>query len=129
MKVVLKRILLINFAQFSKILFEIGEQLSDECQTGLAFYLRPNKRLVSEYVPRLNLKEYVDETLAVPGLPAAIESMKTTVAQSVPLSDRKYPKVIFLGTGSAIPNKTRNTSAILVETRYMKKIISCVSFH
>lgn len=120
MKVIFDLIKL-TYLSISKIFLKKGEQLTDECQTGLAFYLRPNKRLVSEYIPRLNLKEYVDETLAVPGLPVAIESMKTTVAESVPLSDRKYPKVIFLGTGSAIPNKTRNTSAILVETRYILK--------
>jgi len=30
---------------------------------------------------------------------------------------REYPEVLFLGTGSAIPNKIRNVSAILVFTR------------
>lgn len=31
---------------------------------------------------------------------------------------KEYPKILFLGTGSCIPNKTRNTSGILVKLRY-----------
>ena len=30
---------------------------------------------------------------------------------------RDFPKIHFLGTGSAVPNKYRNVSAILVETQ------------
>lgn len=84
----------------------------------MTYYLQPNKKLCYDSVPRLNVKEYVDETLAIPGLAASIESLKMSYSEAIPFSERKYPKVLFLGTGSAIPNKTRNTSGILVETRY-----------
>lgn len=30
-------------------------------------------------------------------------------------SQEEYPKVVFLGTGSCIPSKTRNTSAIVLQ--------------
>ena len=96
-----------------------GDRNDEECQTGLTFYLQPNKKLCYESVPRLNIKEYVDETLTIPGLAAAIESLKILNSEAIPFCDRKYPKIIFLGTGSAIPNKTRNTSGILVEMRYI----------
>lgn len=33
------------------------------------------------------------------------------------LTIKEYPKILFLGTGSCIPNKTRNTSGILVKLR------------
>lgn len=40
---------------------------------------------------------------------------------------KSFPKVIFLGTGSCIPNKTRNTSGILLQMRYY--ITSFSTFH
>ena len=96
-----------------------GDQNDEECQTGLTYYFQPNKKLCYDSIPRLNIKKYVDETLAIPGLAAAIESLKISNSEAIPFCDRKYPKVIFLGTGAAIPNMTRNTSGILVETRYI----------
>jgi ribonuclease Z len=36
---------------------------------------------------------------------------------------QKFPQVVFLGTGSCIPNKTRNTSGILIHTRYDTNIL------
>ena len=38
-----------------------------------------------------------------------------TLANQSNNSQMNYPEIVFLGTGSAIPNKTRNTSAILVD--------------
>ena len=87
----------------------------NKCHTGTAYHLRPNNRLSNTCVPRLDLKAYADETLAVEGLQASLDKMKADHAAAVPISDKQYPKVTFFGTGSCIPNKTRNTSAILVE--------------
>ena len=38
------------------------------------------------------------------------------------LSETRYPEVVFLGTGSATPEKTRNVSAILVNLRYRNHV-------
>ena len=31
--------------------------------------------------------------------------------------DKEFPEIVFLGTGSSMPSKGRNVSAILVHTR------------
>lgn len=42
-----------------------------------------------------------------------IESMFSTAGQG-----EKYPEVVFMGTGSALPMKIRNVSGTLVNIRY-----------
>jgi ribonuclease Z len=86
-----------------------------ECQTLTKFNLRPLQKLNMSLVPTLNPKEYVNESLAQEGFPVSLEALKSSLSDAVPISSRVYPRVTFLGTGSCIPNKTRNTSGILVE--------------
>ena len=88
-----------------------------EARTLLTYHLRPNKGLVYDHVPSLTPKVYVQETEAVDGFQDKLQEMKLSLANMSPNKDLKYPKIIFFGTGSAIPNKTRNTSAILVEIK------------
>ena len=78
-------------------------------------HLRPNKGMDLSLVPRIKIQEYIDETHAVAGFSTALETLKETLSKSSSQETRQYPKVTFFGTGSCIPNKTRNTSAILVE--------------
>lgn len=42
--------------------------------------------------------------------------MKQSISNSTLIDPNIYPKITFLGTGSCIPSKTRNTSGILVYT-------------
>lgn len=60
---------------------------------------------------------YTQETLSVEGFPEAMAELHRQL-ESMPEHRQDYPKVVFLGTGSCIPNKTRNTSGILVHLRY-----------
>lgn len=90
-----------------------------DCQTNSTFHLRPLKKLDTSLVPVIKPQDYVNESLSQKGLQEALDNLKSTTADAVPLSDRVYPKITFLGTGSCIPNKTRNTSAILVEIEYV----------
>lgn len=42
--------------------------------------------------------------------------MKEDIVHATPTDGNIYPKITFLGTGSCIPSKTRNTSGILMYT-------------
>jgi hypothetical protein len=54
----------------------------------------------------------------VDGFPEVLAELKEKLTETKADALRKFPQVLFLGTGSCIPNKTRNTSGILVHTRY-----------
>lgn len=69
---------------------------------------------------RLDPQEYINETMMLPDFPAALNELKEKIRNTqMNLTIRNYPKILFLGTGSCIPNKTRNTSGILLQTRYI----------
>ncbi|CAH1391023.1 unnamed protein product [Nezara viridula] len=53
------------------------------------------------------------EAKGINGFSNEVSKLQKELAQFPP-SDQEYPNIVFLGTGSCIPNKTRNTSAILL---------------
>lgn len=62
--------------------------------------------------------QYIEETMDVEGFRDSLQELKINLLNGkIGLNIKNYPKVLFLGTGSCIPNKTRNTSGILIETR------------
>lgn len=64
---------------------------------------------------KINPTEYVSEVFAVEEFSESLKKFHSTVADIEKCdSDQKYPMVVFLGTGSCIPNKTRNTSGIMI---------------
>ncbi|KAI5635446.1 tRNase Z endonuclease domain-containing protein [Phthorimaea operculella] len=81
------------------------------------FHLRPKKQLDRSAEPKLNIEEYIQETMSMEGFVDSLEKFRRLVDAkrlSNPDSTKEYPKVVFLGTGSCIPSKTRNTSSIVV---------------
>lgn len=80
--------------------------------------LRPKKCIDRSLEARPNHNEFVKEVIDIEGMTDTLESLKTCYTEC-PAIDRQneYPKVVFLGTGSCIPNKTRNVSSILVHTK------------
>ncbi|EDW02052.1 GH20113 [Drosophila grimshawi] len=82
-----------------------------------SFHLRPKKGLDRTLEAKLTPLEYVKETHAVPGFTELLAQLHNEAQLQRPdTAVGSYPRIIFLGTGSCIPNKTRNVSSILIQT-------------
>lgn len=81
------------------------------------YHLRPPKNIDRSCEVKVNPPEYIKETADIDGFTEALENMRQNSPGTVTVArENQYPKVVFLGTGSCIPNKTRNVSSILVHT-------------
>ncbi|GBP34958.1 Zinc phosphodiesterase ELAC protein 2 [Eumeta japonica] len=108
------------------------QQQSDNLQlisgrTLAMFYLRPKVQLDRSAELKLLIQDYIQEPINNEGFAESLDEFKQLVddmRQSGQIRNRReYPKVIFLGTGSCIPSKTRNTSGIAVQVNENKSII------
>ncbi|XP_044758744.1 ribonuclease Z, mitochondrial isoform X2 [Coccinella septempunctata] len=87
-----------------------------QANTLTGIQLRPRKGLYKSEEVKLKPKEYIEETLSVDGVPTALQDLNAKLQTAVKkVFPTDYPRILFLGTGSCIPNKTRNTSGILLE--------------
>lgn len=83
--------------------------------------LKPNHNFYfSTQEAVLNPSEYLNELEVLPDFKIALDQLQQKLTERKPQQQvaraDKFPRVVFLGTGSSIPNKTRNVSAILVLT-------------
>ncbi|XP_062548161.1 ribonuclease Z, mitochondrial isoform X2 [Armigeres subalbatus] len=90
--------------------------------TSLSYlHVRPKRGIDRSQEAVINPSEYLQELEILPEFKIALEQLHQKLKQRrpqhqiVPRSE-KFPRIVFLGTGSSIPNKTRNVSAILVHT-------------
>lgn len=80
------------------------------------FHLRPKKGIDRSLETILKPSEYIKEITDLDGAIESLDALKQgNLTAPVDRTDQ-YPKIIFLGTGSCIPNKTRNVSSILIHT-------------
>jgi ribonuclease Z len=89
-------------------------------------HVRPKTNLVEDYecaylgpeenrAEILNLPEASQETIHDTSKALTAIKVKDQLTSNVKGRDFDYPKVTFLGTGSSVPSKYRNVSAILIE--------------
>lgn len=64
----------------------------------------------------MDINEFIAETFRVEGFREKLTKVKEDILNATSTDTNIYPKIIFLGTGSCIPSKTRNTSGILMYT-------------
>uniref|UniRef100_A0AAG5DWA4 Zinc phosphodiesterase ELAC protein 2 n=1 Tax=Anopheles atroparvus TaxID=41427 RepID=A0AAG5DWA4_ANOAO len=91
-------------------------------------HIRPSKGIDRAQEALLNPAEYLNELELLPEFKSALTDLKQ---QLLPFNERRsaamrteqFPRLIFLGTGSSIPNKTRNVSAILILTNAQSSIL------
>ncbi|RZF34607.1 hypothetical protein LSTR_LSTR008632 [Laodelphax striatellus] len=86
-----------------------------ESKTFTTVHLRPTKHVDTGDKLMLDRAEYLKEALAEPDIEQVLlelDRQRGRVESGV--DHQEYPSVVFLGTGSCIPNKARNTSGILV---------------
>ncbi|ODM99911.1 Ribonuclease Z, mitochondrial [Orchesella cincta] len=80
------------------------------------YSLRPAPEVDSASPFTINPEESVREVFENEVFATKLESLKTKLSTLKETGTDIFPEFIFLGTGSCIPNKTRNTSGILVHT-------------
>lgn len=90
----------------------------------LKYHLRPMKRIDKSSVVTLSPDVFVQECFNIAAFPGALSELKSTMEQlDKTRKEQKYPEIVFLGTGSSIPSKVRNTSGILVNISEEKSIL------
>ncbi|XP_057572020.1 zinc phosphodiesterase ELAC protein 2 isoform X2 [Hippopotamus amphibius kiboko] len=81
----------------------------------LKYQLRPRREWQRDAIVTCDPEEFIAEALELPHFQESVQEYRRT-AQGGPAPDAssRYPEVVFLGTGSAIPMKLRNVSAALL---------------
>ncbi|KAM4597704.1 zinc phosphodiesterase ELAC protein 2 isoform 2-T2 [Polymixia lowei] len=92
----------------------------------LKFQLRPVIEWQRDAIPICDTEEFVNEASGVPNFLREVDECKRFCStDATVLSGRaeKYPEMIFLGTGSALPMKIRNVSGTLVNISQSQSVL------
>uniref|UniRef100_A0A4W3HGN6 Zinc phosphodiesterase ELAC protein 2 n=1 Tax=Callorhinchus milii TaxID=7868 RepID=A0A4W3HGN6_CALMI len=81
----------------------------------LKYQLRPTFEWQRDAVVVADTDEFIKEATEIPGFLERVEECKRQVD--------KYPEVVFLGTGSAIPMKIRNVSSIILNIDTTRSVL------
>uniref|UniRef100_A0A673YQC4 Zinc phosphodiesterase ELAC protein 2 n=1 Tax=Salmo trutta TaxID=8032 RepID=A0A673YQC4_SALTR len=80
----------------------------------LKFQLRPKIEWQRDAIPSCDTEEFVKEAAEAPNFLQEVEECRRA---------EKYPEVVFLGTGSALPMKIRNVSGNLVNISATQSVL------
>ncbi|XP_052864541.1 ribonuclease Z, mitochondrial [Anopheles cruzii] len=90
-------------------------------------HIRPPKGIERSQEATLSPSEYLSELEQLPDFKSALNDWKRLFEQhncrTGTVRTEQFPRLIFLGTGSSIPNKTRNVSATLILTNPHSSIL------
>ncbi|TNM97165.1 hypothetical protein fugu_015321 [Takifugu bimaculatus] len=95
----------------------------------LKFQFRPVLEWQRDAIPACSTDDFLKEAAEVPNFLQEVEACRklrlSDAAEALhsPPDGEKYPEVIFLGTGSALPMKTRNVSGTLVNISSSRSIV------
>uniref|UniRef100_A0A4W3HJE6 Zinc phosphodiesterase ELAC protein 2 n=1 Tax=Callorhinchus milii TaxID=7868 RepID=A0A4W3HJE6_CALMI len=88
----------------------------------LKYQLRPTFEWQRDAVVVADTDEFIKEATEIPGFLERVEECKSALADPTGQVD-KYPEVVFLGTGSAIPMKIRNVSSIILNIDTTRSVL------
>ncbi|KAK9509709.1 hypothetical protein O3M35_006965 [Rhynocoris fuscipes] len=94
-----------------------------EAKTFHKIHLRPQTDMDQSNLLKIDPEEYKSEVMNIPGFSAELNNLHSSLVKFSSSKEYEYPNLVFLGTGSCIPNKARNTSAILVNISGNKRIL------
>ncbi|XP_041072870.1 zinc phosphodiesterase ELAC protein 2 isoform X1 [Carcharodon carcharias] len=92
----------------------------------LKYQLRPKFEWQRDAVVAADTEEFIKEATEIPGFLEKVEECKNLLAADPVIQSGKvdkYPEVVFLGTGSAIPMKIRNVSSIILNIDATRSIL------
>ncbi|XP_053694596.1 ribonuclease Z, mitochondrial [Sabethes cyaneus] len=84
-------------------------------------HVRPRKGIERTLEAAINPTEYLQELDVLPDFKTSLSDVHSKISalntsRNHTARSEAFPRIVFLGTGSSIPNKTRNVSAILIHT-------------
>lgn len=94
---------------------DYGSSIVINAKTLHSVHLRPKKGFDKSLELKLQPEVYVNEAMADDRFLDSLAELQTEIrAKEKEIGEiSEYPKLVFLGTGSCAPNKSRNTSGIL----------------
>ncbi|XP_056871053.1 zinc phosphodiesterase ELAC protein 2 isoform X2 [Takifugu flavidus] len=89
----------------------------------LKFQFRPVLEWQRDAIPACSTDDFLKEAAEVPNFLQEVEACRKLRLSNAAEDGEKYPEVVFLGTGSALPMKTRNVSGTLVNISSSRSIV------
>ncbi|XP_038598764.1 zinc phosphodiesterase ELAC protein 2 [Tachyglossus aculeatus] len=89
----------------------------------LKYQLRPRPEWQRDACIVCDHSEFVAEALQLPDFEQRVKECRESVEKTAAGEGARYPEVVFLGTGSAIPMKIRNVSSTLVNLSPSKSLL------